>query len=114
MICVELIISIQKGPLGVPVVAQWLTNPTRNREQGQAGSIPGLAQRVKDPALLWAVVWVADSAQIQRCCGSGVGWRLQLRLDPYPGNLHMVRERQKDKKGQKKKKGRLRDITSNV
>ena len=36
--------------LGVLVVAQWLTNPTRNHEV--VGLIPGLAQWVKDLALL--------------------------------------------------------------
>ena len=57
----------KKVQIGVPVMAQWLTNPTRNHEV--VGSVPGLAQWVKgsdiavscgvgcrcglDPTLLW-------------------------------------------------------------
>jgi len=41
--------AIIKKSTGVPVVAQWLTNPTRNHEV--AGSVPALAQWVNDPAL---------------------------------------------------------------
>jgi len=37
------------GAVGVPVLVQWLTYPTRNHEV--TGSIPALAQWVKDPVL---------------------------------------------------------------
>jgi len=40
---------LKKANQGVPVVAQWLTNPTRNHEV--VGSVPALAQWVNDPAL---------------------------------------------------------------
>ena len=39
-------------------MAQWLTNPTRNRKV--AGLIPVLAQWVMDPALLW--LWQRPAA----------------------------------------------------
>ena len=48
---------------GVPVVAQWLTNPTRHHEV--EGSIPALPQWVKDPALLWLWRRPATTAPIR-------------------------------------------------
>jgi len=41
--------GLENERTGVPIVAQWLTNLTRNHEVG--ASIPGLTQWVKDPAL---------------------------------------------------------------
>ena len=61
---------------GVPVLVQWLANPTGKDEV--VGSIPSLAQWVEDLELPWAVVWVTDAARILCCCGCGVGWRLKL------------------------------------
>ena len=45
----ETINKIKRLANGVPVMAQWLTNPTRNNEV--VGSIPGLVQWVKDLVL---------------------------------------------------------------
>ena len=66
-------------------MAQWLTNPTKDHEV--VGSIPGLTRWVKDPMLQGAVVQVADVAWTLSCCG--VGWQLQLRVDPQSGNFPM-------------------------
>ena len=41
--------SSRKAIKGVPVLAQWLANPTRNHKV--VGSILGLTQWVRDPAL---------------------------------------------------------------
>ena len=53
-------------------MVQRVKNATSSHED--MGSIPGLDRWVKDPALLWALVWVTDSAWILHRCGCGIGW----------------------------------------
>ena len=65
------------------------------------GLIPSLTQWVKDLVLMHELVQVADVAQIQCCCGCGIGFRCSLDF-PSPGtSIYCSYGREKEKKRKK-------------
>ena len=60
-------------------MAQWLTNLSRNHEVAVQSLAPLSGLRIQR---CHELVQVADTAQILRSSGCGIGWQLQLRLDP--------------------------------
>ena len=91
-----------KNFLGVPIVAQWAKNMTSIYKD--VGSIPTLAQGVKDLALPLPATEVTDVAQMWHCCGCGTGRNCSSNLRhlawelPYASGVVLNRKKKKKKR----------------
>ena len=56
-----------------------------------AGSIPSLIRWLKDPALpVSCGIGCRRGSDLTFLCDHSIGWGLELRFDPYPGNIHVL------------------------
>ena len=86
----------------------WLSRlRTQHNVCEDAGSIPGLAQWLKDLIVPQATVLVADAAQIQGCCGYGIGHRCSSNSIPSLGLPYATSAAVK-MRGKKKRRRRRR------
>ena len=106
-----------KKEKGVPIVAQWLTNP-RNHEA--SGSIPDLTQWVKAPKLLWLLCmagsyssdWTTSlGTSICRGCGPRKDGKTKKK-NKKERKKEKERERERERKKERKKEKRKRKFLS--
>ena len=70
----------KKGGGIEPVLAQQVKNMTSIYED--AGLISGFVHWVKGSGIAVSYGVGCRHAQVWCCCGSGIGWQLQLQFDP--------------------------------
>ena len=92
---------VRDPELGVPVVAQWLMNPTRNHEV--AGSVPALAQWVNNPVL--PELWCRLQTRLGSHVAVALAWASGYSSDSTPSLGTSICRRCSPKKNNNNNKG---------
>ena len=99
-----------KKEKGVPIVAQWLTNP-RNHEA--SGSIPDLTQWVKAPELLWLLCMAGSySSDWTTSLGTSICRGCGPRKDGKTKKKKIRKKERKKKRERERKKEKKRKFLS--